>query len=67
VTIMPGAGDFITALGLAFVFEGALYALFPGRARSFFETVANMPEPVLRMAGLGAAVAGIFIVWLVRG
>jgi uncharacterized protein len=64
---MPGAGDFLTALGLAFVIEGAIYALFPGRARGFLETVANMPEQTLRLAGISAAVAGVAIVWLVRG
>ena len=64
---MPGLNDFITAFGIAFVFEGIAYALFPGRARSAFEMISQIPENTLRLLGLGAAVAGVFVVWLVRG
>ncbi|MCU0831572.1 MAG: DUF2065 domain-containing protein [Rhizobiaceae bacterium] len=64
---MPGLADFVTALGIAFVLEGVLYALFPGRARAVWEMVAGMPEQTLRIIGLAAAAAGLFLVWLVRG
>jgi uncharacterized protein len=64
---MPGAADFITALGLVFVIEGALYALFPGKARSFFEQISQLDEQMLRYCGLAAAIIGLIIVWLVRG
>jgi uncharacterized protein len=63
---MPGLTDFVTALGIAFVFEGVGYALFPGRARSAFEMISQMPEQTLRYLGLGAAVAGVIVVWLAR-
>jgi uncharacterized protein len=63
---MPGLTDFVTALGIAFVFEGVAYALFPGRARSAFEMISQMPEQTLRYLGLGAAVAGVIVVWLAR-
>ena len=64
---MPGLLDFLTALGIAFVFEGVAYALFPRRARNAFEMISQMPENTLRYLGLGAAVAGVFLVWLARG
>jgi uncharacterized protein len=64
---MPGLTDFITALGIAFVLEGIAYALFPGRARNALEMISQMPESTLRYFGLGAAVAGVFVVWLARG
>jgi uncharacterized protein len=64
---MPGLADFVTAIGLAFILEGVLYALFPGRARAVWELVAGMPEQALRMVGLGAAISGLILVWLVRG
>ena len=64
---MPGLTDFVTALGIAFVFEGIAYALFPGRARNAFEMISKMPEDVLRYLGLGAAITGVFVVWLARG
>ncbi len=63
---MPGVSDFITALGIAFVFEGILYALFPNRARSAFEIISQMPENTLRYLGLGAAFAGVIVIWLAR-
>ena len=63
---MPGVSDFITALGIAFVFEGILYALFPNRARNAFEMISQMPENTLRYLGLGAAFAGVIVIWLAR-
>ncbi len=63
---MPGVSDFITALGIAFVFEGILYALFPNRARTAFEIISQMPENTLRYLGLGAAFAGVIVIWLAR-
>jgi uncharacterized protein len=64
---LPGAGDFMTALGIAFVMEGMLYALFPGRARAVWQAIAGMPEGTLRMIGLAGAALGVLTVWLVRG
>jgi uncharacterized protein len=64
---MPGLSDFITALGIAFVFEGIAYALFPGRARNAFEMISKMPQDTLRYLGLGAAITGVFVIWLARG
>ena len=64
---MPGLIDFLTALGIVFVFEGVAYALFPNHARSTFEMISQMSENTLRYLGLGAVFAGVFIVWLARG
>jgi uncharacterized protein len=64
---MPGLSDFITALGIALVFEGIAYALFPGRARNAFEMISQMTEDTLRYLGLGAAIAGVLVIWLARG
>jgi uncharacterized protein len=64
---MPGLSDFVTALGIACVFEGMAYAIFPSRARSAFEMISKMPEDMLRYLGLGAALAGVFVIWLARG
>ena len=60
-------GDFITALGLVLVIEGALYALFPDAMQRMMEQVLEMPPQALRSAGLIAAFVGVGIVWLVRG
>ncbi|PYE90114.1 DUF2065 domain-containing protein [Phyllobacterium leguminum] len=59
--------DFLAAVGLLFVFEGLIYGGFPSLAKRFAKDVAEMPETVLRIAGILAIAAGVAIVWLVRG
>ncbi|MBI4182862.1 MAG: DUF2065 domain-containing protein [Proteobacteria bacterium] len=59
--------DLITALGLALVIEGAVYALFPDRMRRLILEVSRQPSAALRIGGLAAAVLGFVIVWLMRG
>ncbi len=59
--------DFIVALGLVFVIEGALYALFPSGMQRMMAQMQETPPATLRVAGLVAAVAGLAVVWLVRG
>ncbi len=56
----------VTALGLVLVVEGVAYALFPAQMKRMMETVQALPASSLRNAGLGAAVLGVAIVWLVR-
>ena len=58
--------DLLTALALVLVIEGALYALFPSGMRRMIEQALAIPESQLRAAGLGAAVAGVALVWLIR-
>jgi uncharacterized protein YjeT (DUF2065 family) len=59
--------DFLTALALVFVIEGALYALFPERMRDMLTAALETPDALLRRAGLFAAVGGVFVVWMIRG
>jgi len=59
--------DLVTALGLAIALEGLAYAAFPGPMRRALAALSVQPEQALRMAGLVALAAGVFIVWLVRG
>ncbi|HVV93474.1 MAG TPA: DUF2065 domain-containing protein [Hyphomicrobiales bacterium] len=58
--------DFLAAVGLVFVFEGILFAAFPGATRTAMAAAAETAEPRLRLIGLVSAVAGIVIVWVVR-
>lgn len=58
--------DFVTALGLVLVIEGAIYALMPGTMKRMMEQAQRIPDRVLRLAGLGAAVAGVALVWWIR-
>jgi uncharacterized protein len=59
--------DFLAALGLVFVIEGLVFAAFPGHAKRAVASVLETPEATLRAIGIGSAVVGLLVVWLVRG
>ncbi len=59
--------DFLAALGLVFVIEGLLFAAFPMQAKRAMASVMESPETTLRVIGIGSAVIGLILVWLVRG
>jgi len=59
--------DFLAALGLVFVIEGLIFAAFPAQAKRAMASVVETPEGPLRLIGLGSAVVGVIVVWLVRG
>lgn len=58
--------DFLAALGLALVIEGALYGLFPNAMRRMLAKALTMPADALRSGALLMAVVGVTIVWLAR-
>ena len=57
----------LTALGLAIAIEGIIYALFPEAMKKMMAKVMVRPAGAVRAAGLAAAVAGVFILWLGLG
>jgi uncharacterized protein len=59
--------DFLAAVGLVFVIEGICLAAFPLSAKRAMATVLGMADGPLRIVGVVSAVAGLVIVWLVRG
>jgi hypothetical protein len=59
--------EFVVALGLVFVFEGLVFAAFPGFAKRLAASALESPESSLRIAGLVSAVIGIALIWLMRG
>ena len=59
--------DLLTALGLVFVLEGAMYALFPEGMRKMMERVIATPVQQLRVIGLFCAAFGFVIVAVLRG
>jgi len=58
--------DFLAALGLVFVIEGLLFAAFPAHAKRAMESVMETQDGALRLIGIGSAVAGVIVLWLVR-
>jgi uncharacterized protein YjeT (DUF2065 family) len=59
--------DLLVAVGLVLVVEGVVYGGFPAFAKRLAAEVLAMPESRLRSAGMVALVAGVAVVWLVRG
>lgn len=59
--------DLIVALGLFLVIEGLIYGGFPGAVKRIAASALEVPDSVLRTAGVVSVAAGVFIVWLVRG
>ena len=58
--------DFLTALALAVTIEGMVYALFPTSMRNMMAQMQTLPDRVLRLAGISAAVVGVVLVALIR-
>ncbi|HXZ22975.1 MAG TPA: DUF2065 domain-containing protein [Pseudolabrys sp.] len=59
--------DFLAALGLVFVIEGLVFAAFPEATKKAMNSVLETPDLSLRLIGIGSAIVGLFLVWLVRG
>jgi uncharacterized protein YjeT (DUF2065 family) len=59
--------DLLTAIGLVFVIEGLIFAGFPDSAKKAIASVLDTPDTSLRAIGIGSAIVGLIIVWLVRG
>ena len=59
--------DFLVAVGLVFVIEGIVFAAFPTHAKKAVAAVTEAPEANLRLIGVGSAILGLIVVWLVRG
>jgi uncharacterized protein YjeT (DUF2065 family) len=60
-------GDFLVALGLVFVLEGLLFAAMPGLTKRAIAGALETPDATLRVVGIGSAVVGLVVVWLIRG
>ncbi|HET7192857.1 MAG TPA: DUF2065 domain-containing protein [Pseudolabrys sp.] len=58
--------DFLAALGLVFVIEGLIFAAFPDAAKRAMASVLETQDISLRLIGIGSAVVGLVMVWLVR-
>ncbi|GGE42585.1 hypothetical protein GCM10007276_19860 [Agaricicola taiwanensis] len=59
--------DLIVAIGMVLAIEGLVFAAFPHATRMAMLATAKTPEKVLRATGIGSAILGVLIVWLIRG
>ncbi len=52
--------DFLIGVGILFVLEGLLFAASPAWMRR------AMKSALVRVVGIGSAVAGLILIWVVR-
>lgn len=58
--------DFLIGVGILFVFEGILFAASPAFMRKAMKSAIETPDNILRAVGIGSAVVGLILIWLVR-
>jgi hypothetical protein len=57
----------ITAVGLAFVFEGLPYFLFAEKMPAVLRMLLEQPATALRKMGMAAIIAGLVLVYFGQG
>jgi uncharacterized protein len=65
--VATALGDALTALGLVLVIEGLIFAAAPDSARRALTLMLTQPAALLRILGMVSMVAGLALVWVVRG
>ncbi|ACF02499.1 DUF2065 domain-containing protein [Rhodopseudomonas palustris] len=58
--------DLLIGVGLLFVLEGLIFAASPNWMRRAMKSALETPDNVLRAVGIGSAVAGLILIWVVR-
>ena len=58
--------DLFSALALAIVIEGALYALFPEAMKGFMRQILDQSNQSIRLAGGVAGAFGIAAIWFLK-
>ncbi len=58
--------DILIGLGMLLVIEGLVFAAAPGWMRRAMESVLHTPDHILRLTGIGTAVVGLIVIWLIR-
>ena len=58
--------DFLIGIGILLVVEGLLFAALPNWMREAMKSAILTPDNILRAVGLGSAVTGLIVIWLVR-
>jgi len=59
--------DLLAALSLVLVIEGILPFISPRRYKNTMQQMLTLPENSLRMIGFGSMLAGVVMLYLVRG
>ncbi|QLF70797.1 DUF2065 domain-containing protein [Peteryoungia desertarenae] len=59
--------DVLTGIAFFLIIEGLVYALAPRFIVKMAQMLPFLSEGQLRLSGLVAVAAGVFLVWMVRG
>ena len=58
--------DFLIGVGILFVLEGLMFAASPAWMRRAMKSALATPDNILRAVGIGSAVVGLILIWVVR-
>ena len=58
--------ELFIAIGIVFVIEGALYALFPASMKNVMKIALEQSDSALRLIGLVALFIGLVIIYLMK-
>jgi len=58
--------DFLIGVGVLFVIEGLMFAASPSWMRKAMKSAIATPDNLLRAVGIGSAVIGLIVIWVVR-
>ena len=58
--------DFLIGVGVLLVIEGLLFAASPTWMRNAMKSAIATPDSLLRAVGIGSAVIGLIVIWVVR-
>lgn len=59
--------DLLSALALAIVIEGLVYAAFPEQMKRMLATILALPASTIRASALACAAVGLVLLWGIRG
>lgn len=59
--------EFFSALALAIVIEGLIYAAFPEQMKKMLAQLMATPASTIRAVALACAAAGLVLLWFLRG
>jgi len=59
--------EILTALALVFVIEGMLPFISPSRYRQMMAEITRLSDSNIRSVGLGVMIAGLLLLFVVRG
>lgn len=58
--------DFLIGVGVLLVLEGVMLAASPAWMRRAMKSALATPDNILRAVGIGSAVAGLILIWIIR-